>query len=477
MSDKEDNPEDIQIDGTTIRRKTLEDYVPNEKNHNQGTERGSQMIEKSFNKYGAGRSLLADKHGKLIAGNQSQQAALEAGMKHVIEVETDGNTVVVVKRKDLDLDDVETMKAIELAYIDNRASEISYDLDVDRMAEDIELGVDFGLMYTPGELAFLLGNDVVYGDEEEAGAAAAPEDTHAILQEKWGTKLGQLWQIPSQHGGNHRILCGDCRKEADVKRLFDGEIAQIAVTSPPYGMRRAANAIESNAYGGIAEDDYVDWFDAVQQQTEAILIEGGSFFVNIKPNTIDGERVLYVFDLVLAMQRRWGWQFIDEHCWTKAGVPGKWKRRLKNGFEAIYEFGKAGSHFVFEPQRMGRRSDQVMTPGQAAEDLLSTGKHFNFSQEKHSGIALPSNQFEASGGRSVAHSAMYPVALPYRFMMIYANAGDIIYDPFLGSGSNIHAAERALRLSYGIELLPEHVAVILEEWSELGYEPQSVNDE
>ena len=472
MSD-EQKPEEVQLDDITIRKRTLEDYVPNEKNHNSGTERGGQMIERSFNQYGAGRSLLADQNGKLIAGNQSQSAAIEAGFEDVIEVETDGKTIVVVKRNDLDLDDEESTKAIELAYMDNRASQISYELSMEQFAQDVEAGVNFGSMYTPGEIAYLLGNEAVYGTEEEETAAAA-EDTHAILQEKWKTASGQLWEIPSQHGGSHRILCGDCRNQADVKRLFDGEVAQIAITSPPYGMRRAADAIESNAYGGVPEDEYVDWFEAVQANTDAILMDGGSFFVNIKPNTRDGERVLYVFDLVLAMKRRWDWQFIDEHCWTKQGIPGKFKRRFKNGFEPIYEFGKVGDKWVFEPQRLGRRSEEVMVAGHEADDMLSSGKHFNISKEKEAGIALPSNQFDASGGRSVAHSAMYPVALPYRFMMIYANVGDIIYDPFLGSGTNIHAAERSQRLSYGIEMMPSHLAVILDEWSELGYEPQLV---
>ena len=82
-----------------MTNKKLSDYVPNPDNHNTGTERGGQMLENSLNRYGAGRSLLSDKEGVLIAGNQTLQAAIDAGITDVVEVESDGSTLVVVKRK------------------------------------------------------------------------------------------------------------------------------------------------------------------------------------------------------------------------------------------------------------------------------------------------------------------------------------------------------------------------------------------
>jgi hypothetical protein len=123
---------------------------------------------------------------------------------------------------------------------------------------------------------------------------------------------------------------------------------------------------------------------------------------------------------------------------------------------------------------MGTKSDAVMVAGNEAVEMLTTGTYFNVSHETEEGIALPENIFNAFGVRSVAHSAQYPVDVPFRFMMIYSNPKQIIYDPFLGSGTNIHAAEKARRLSYGIELLPQHMGVLLEEWSLLGYEPKLV---
>lgn len=144
-----------ELSGVKVRRKKLTDYKPNPRNHNTGSERGAEMIEHSFNTYGAGRSLLADANGTLIAGNQSQQGALEAGIENVIEIETTGDTVVVVKRVDLDLE--RDVKAAELGYIDNRANQVSLHYDVAQIVADVERGVDLSEMFTPSELGDVLG--------------------------------------------------------------------------------------------------------------------------------------------------------------------------------------------------------------------------------------------------------------------------------------------------------------------------------
>jgi DNA modification methylase len=463
-------------DDIRVKRRKLDEYKNDPQNANAGTERGAQMIEDSLESVGSGRSLLADGGDYLVAGNKTRAAAERAGITEVIEVETEGEAIIVHKRRDWDLLSPEDRRARLAAYLDNRSSQISMSWDANQIAADVMAGLDMGLMFDPSELAFMIGNEAIYGAGEaapsEAASKEAPEDIGKILQEKWQTATGQLWAIPSKHKGEHRIICGDCRDSATVQKLFDGKKAQIAFTSPPYAMQRAN--IGANDYGGIPEDEYVDWWEAVQANTHDVLVDGGSFFVNIKAHSSEGERALYVVDLVLAMKRRWGWAYIDEHIWQRHSVPGAFKRRLKNGFEPIHEFAKAGEGFVFEPKRMGTKSDAVMVSGHEAVDMLTTGTYFNVSHETEEGIALPENIFHAFGVRSVAHSAQYPVDVPYRFMMIYANPKQIIYDPFLGSGTNIHAAEKARRLSYGIEWMPEHLAVICEEWSLLGYEPKLI---
>jgi site-specific DNA-methyltransferase (adenine-specific) len=469
----------MMSDEIKIKRRKLSEYHQDPENANKGTERGAQMIQDSLSEVGAGRSLLADGSDYLVAGNKTREAAERAGITEVIEVETDGDAIIVHKRRDYDLLSPEDKRARLAAFLDNRASQVSLNWDANQIAQAVMDGFDMGMMFDPGELAFMLGNEPVYGMGESPASEAKPQeplpDLGAILQEKWQTAVGQLWAIPSRHKGmpEHRVICGDCRDAENVKRLFDGKKAQIAFTSPPYAMQRANFA--ANEYGGIPEDEYVDWWEMVQANTHEVLADGGNFFVNIKPHSSEGERSLYVMDLVLAMKRQWGWLYVDEHIWQRHSVPGAFKWRLKNGFEPIYEFAKAGEERVFEPKRMGTKSNAVMVAGNEAEVMLTTGDYFNVSHETEEGIALPENIFHAFGIRKgVAHSAQYPVDVPYRFMMIYSNPKQIVYDPFLGSGTNIHAAERARRVSYGCELLPNHMGVLLEEWSLLGHEPRLI---
>lgn len=146
--------DDVKVGTAVVRRRKLTDYQPNPRNHNKGSERGSGMLEDSFRHYGPGRSLVADEDDMLIAGNQSQEAALNAGIEDVIEVETDGSTLVVVKRRDLDLDaDDDTGKrAVELSYMDNRSQQVSFEMQAEQLFQDMAAGVDMSTMFRQDEL-------------------------------------------------------------------------------------------------------------------------------------------------------------------------------------------------------------------------------------------------------------------------------------------------------------------------------------
>lgn len=82
----------------------IENLVPDDLNANKGTEYGQHLIENSLRKFGAGRSILIDRNNRIIAGNKTIENAANIGLDNVIVVETDGNQIVAVKRKDIDLD-------------------------------------------------------------------------------------------------------------------------------------------------------------------------------------------------------------------------------------------------------------------------------------------------------------------------------------------------------------------------------------
>lgn len=95
---------------------SIESLVPDNLNANKGTEYGQRLIEESLRKFGAGRSILIDKNNRIIAGNKTIENAVNAGLDKVIVVETDGNQIVAVKRKDIDLD---SERGREMALADN----------------------------------------------------------------------------------------------------------------------------------------------------------------------------------------------------------------------------------------------------------------------------------------------------------------------------------------------------------------------
>ena len=92
-------------------------------NANLGTQRGRGLLEKSLRKLGAGRSVLADRDGNIIAGNKTIEGAAEIGLPVRI-IETDGKELVVVKRMDLDLYSETDKRGRKLAYADNKISEL-----------------------------------------------------------------------------------------------------------------------------------------------------------------------------------------------------------------------------------------------------------------------------------------------------------------------------------------------------------------
>jgi len=130
--------------------------TPDRKNANKGTERGRYMVEASLRETGAGRSILLDKDGRIIAGNKTFEAASDIGLPLRV-IQTDGSELVAVQRTDLDLDD-DTGTARKLAYYDNRTSSIGLEWDAEQVMSDLAAGLDLSAMFRQDELDELLAD-------------------------------------------------------------------------------------------------------------------------------------------------------------------------------------------------------------------------------------------------------------------------------------------------------------------------------
>ena len=132
--------------------KTIADLTPDGENFNKHTEFGTKLLEDSLRKFGAGRSILVDKDGNIIAGNSTTETAAAIGMEDVIVVPTDGKKLVVVQRTDLSLDSPEGR---EMALADNMTALKGIDLDLAKVQETLgddlakAWGMDLKQIHTP----------------------------------------------------------------------------------------------------------------------------------------------------------------------------------------------------------------------------------------------------------------------------------------------------------------------------------------
>ena len=118
----------------------INELTQDQHNFNKGTAKGKKLMNKSLKELGAGRSILLDKNGNIIAGNKTQLAAIEAGITKVRVIETTGDELVAVKRTDVDLD---SKKGREMALADNAASRLNLEWDkVELQSITAELDID-----------------------------------------------------------------------------------------------------------------------------------------------------------------------------------------------------------------------------------------------------------------------------------------------------------------------------------------------
>ena len=149
----------------------IEELSQDQRNFNKGTEQGQELMERSFKEMGAGRSILIDKNGNIIAGNKSQKAAIAAGIKKVRVIETTGDELVAVKRTDVDIDSAEGRK---MAYLDNLTTQVNLTWDqteLEAVQADVE-GFDIA------DFGFDIEDlpQVTFPGDKNAGEDVNPDD-------------------------------------------------------------------------------------------------------------------------------------------------------------------------------------------------------------------------------------------------------------------------------------------------------------
>ncbi|MGI6355289.1 MAG: DNA-methyltransferase [Lentisphaeria bacterium] len=258
----------------------------------------------------------------------------------------------------------------------------------------------------------------------------------------------------------HDLYLGDCE---DVLKTLPDNSVDLIFTSPPYADQR------KKTYGGIHPDDYVEWFLPKTEQMLRVLKPTGTFVLNIKEKVVDGERSTYVMELILAMRKQ-GWLWTEEFIWHKKNCyPGKWPNRFRDAWERLLQFNKNKKFNMYQEEVMVPMGDWTKTrlknlsETDKTRDESKVGSGFgkNISNWLERDKAYPTNVLHlATECNNKNHSAAFPEGLPEWFIKLFTRVGDIVMDPFMGSGTTNIVASRMFRNSIGIEIVKDYYEMV-----------------
>ena len=256
---------------------------------------------------------------------------------------------------------------------------------------------------------------------------------------------------------NSQIYYGDC---LDVMAKMADDSIDLIVTSPPYADAR------KHTYGGVAPDEYVDWFLPRAEQMKRIMKPTGSFVLNIKEKCSNGERHIYVLKLIITLKEQLGFKWVDEYCWHKAfSYPGRYPNRLRDGWERLLHFTKQNNFKMRQNAVMRPAVDGRINPHPTLIDyefdklkiFVPKSNSGLVTKNIHNNMVLPDNVlYLAPEKNKQAHSAPFPKGIPEFFIKLFTDKGDVVLDPFLGSGTTYRVAECLGRIALGIEILEEY---------------------
>jgi DNA modification methylase len=253
-----------------------------------------------------------------------------------------------------------------------------------------------------------------------------------------------------------RVILGDAL--STLKTLPDSCV-DLIVTSPPYADNR------SKTYKGIPIEEYVNWFIPISTELKRVLKDDGTFILNIKERVENGERQTYVLELILEMKKQ-GWLWTEEYIWHKKNCyPGKWPNRFRDAWERCLQFNKNKKFNMYQESVMVPIGDwsnkrlAKLSKTDIIRDESKVGSGFgkNISNWLGKHYVYPTNVLHlATECYNRGHSASFPVSLPSWFIKLFTQKGDVVLDPFMGSGTTAIACLELDRQYIGIEAMQHY---------------------
>jgi len=366
-----------------------------------------ERMAASIHEFGFKIPILARSNGEVVDGHLRLKAAQKLGLVEVPVILCDEWTEAQVK-------------AFRL-LVNRSATWAEWDLDIVALELGELKALDFDLSFTGFDGAEI--DDLLFGGEEPD-----PDENAPALPENAFTQPGDLWIC-----GPHRVLCGDATSAEQVSRLFGPGKPVLMVTDPPYGVeydpcwRERAGLGHQRQTGTVANDDRIDWSAAYR------LFPGDVAYV--------WHAGVYAAEVAQSLESV-GFAIRSQIIWAKQH----------------FALSRGDYHWQHEPcwyaVREGQPSNWCGSRKQSTLWQVANLNPFGGSDEE-----------EATG-----HGTQKPVELMRRPILNNSAAGDVIYDPFLGSGTTLIAAQLTDRHFCGLDIDPKYVDVAIRRWQKLSGE-------
>jgi DNA modification methylase len=389
----------------------IQDLTPDSNNANLGTERGREALSQSLREFGPARAVVIDRNGTIIAGNKTVEEARRLNIPLQV-VKTNGDVLVAVQRDDLDL--ITDSRAKRLAIADNRVGQLDLEWDVDMLKRLHAEGLDLSAFWSPEEFAALF----------EVPAAGLTDENAVVEPVATDIVCGDLFAL-----GPHRLLCGDATSAADVARVLEGATPNLMATDPPYGVeydpawRHRANPSQRTTVGRVLNDDCATWLRAWRLFLGAIVYV---WCAALKASIVAA-------DLEAA-----GFSIRSQIIWQKQH----------------FALSRGDYHWAHEPAWYGVR-----------------GKGRWLGDRRQTTIWEVPNLNPMGGARTAdnaisGHAAQKPVRLFEIPLINHTLPGEAVYDPFVGSGTMVIAAQKTGRVAYAMDLDPRYVQATVTRWEQ-----------